>query len=66
MDNNTNINYPSFLNTLNYFSGHNHSDYSNFKGRDSICKITNLIDRGYELGYKGVAITDHEVLTGHV
>ena len=51
---------------LEFFSIHNHTDYSNFRGRDSICKTENLIDRAYYLNYKGVCITDHEALTSHV
>lgn len=45
---------------------HNHTDVSNFKNRDSICKVNKLIDRAYELGFKGIAITDHETLSMHV
>ena len=49
-----------------YTSLHNHSDYSNLRLIDSINSIEKLIDRAYELGLKGVAVTDHEALSGHV
>ena len=49
-----------------YFSIHNHSEYSNIKLLDSINKIPMLFDRAIEIGLKGFALTDHEVLSGHV
>lgn len=49
-----------------FFSIHNHTDVSNFKNRDSLCKVDKLIDRAYELGFKGLAITDHEALSNHI
>ena len=49
-----------------YTSLHNHSDYSNLRLIDSINTVEGLIDRAYELGLKGVAITDHETVSGHV
>lgn len=45
---------------------HDHSDYSNLRLVDSIDKIKNLIYRSVELGHKGIAITDHESVSGHV
>lgn len=45
---------------------HCHSDYSNLRLIDCINKIPKLIDRAVELGNKGVAITDHESVSGHV
>ena len=44
------------------FSPHNHTDMSNFRLIDSICKVTSLVQRGYDIGLKGIAITDHETL----
>lgn len=41
---------------------HNHSDFSNFRLRDSINRITDLIDYSHELGHKGIAITEHETI----
>lgn len=48
---------------IGFFSGHNHSEYSNLRMRDSINKIEDMMDRAYELGYSGMAITDHESLS---
>lgn len=45
---------------------HNHDEYSNLKLTDSIAKVKQLIDRAVELGQKGVAITDHNILSAHV
>lgn len=41
---------------------HNHSDHSNYRLRDSINKIENLIDYTHQLGHKGIAITEHETV----
>ena len=49
-----------------YTSLHAHSDYSNLRLIDSINTVKTLIDRSYELGLKGIAITDHETVSGHV
>ena len=49
-----------------YTSLHNHTHYSNLRMIDSINTEETLIDRAFELGLKGVAITDHESLSGHV
>lgn len=49
-----------------YISLHNHTDYSNLRLIDSINKPNELIDYAYELGLKGIAITDHESLSSHV
>lgn len=45
---------------------HNHTECSNFKLTDSITKVEQLLDRAVELGQKGVAITDHNILSAHV
>ena len=44
---------------------HNHTEFSNLRMLDCIIKVEKLIDRAVELGMS-VAITDHEVLSGHV
>ena len=49
-----------------YTSLHNHTHYSNLRMIDSINTEETLIDRAFELGLRGVAITDHESLSGHV
>lgn len=45
---------------------HVHSDYSNIRLIDSINKILKLIQRAVEIGNHGIAITDHESISGHV
>ena len=45
---------------------HNHTHYSNIRMLDCTIKENQLIDKAIELGLKGVAITDHESLSGHV
>jgi len=49
-----------------YSSLHNHTDYSNLRLIDSINTVKGLIDGAYDLGLTGVAITDHETVSGHV
>ena len=51
---------------LSFFSTHNHSEISNYRLRDCIIRIPELIDRAIELGYSGVCCTDHEALSAHV
>lgn len=49
-----------------YVALHAHTEYSNIKIIDSINKVEELIDRAYDKGLHGVAITDHDTLSGHV
>lgn len=49
-----------------YCSVHNHTQYSNLKLRDSINRIEHLVDKAIEYGFNGLAITDHEVISGHI
>lgn len=49
-----------------FFSVHNHTEYSNLRMRDCIIKVEDAMDRAYELGYCGMAITDHESVSGAV
>ena len=51
---------------MSYFSIHNHSEYSNIRLLDAINKVSTLFNRAINLGLKGFAITDHEVLSSHV
>lgn len=51
---------------MSYVSVHNHTHYSNLRLLDCIIKPKELIDRAFELGLSGVAITDHESLSAHV
>ena len=47
----------------NFVPLHVHSDGSNVRFLDSTCKPKNLIQRAQELGFPGIAITDHECLS---
>ncbi|SNZ10023.1 DNA polymerase-3 subunit alpha [Terribacillus aidingensis] len=45
---------------------HCHSDKSNIRLLDSTNRVSDLLKTAVQLGYKGLAITDHEVLSAHV
>lgn len=45
---------------------HNHTDMSNFRIRDSIVKIEDLVERAIELNHSVLAITDHETIASAV
>lgn len=45
---------------------HVHSEYSNLRLLDSTNKIDNMIKYVSNLGQNGIALTDHESLSGHV
>ena len=51
---------------LEFMGNHNHTEISNFRLKDCIVKIPDLINRAIELDYAGVSITDHEALSGHI
>ena len=51
---------------LDRFETHSHTEYSNLRLVDSINKPELLIDRAIELGLRGIALTDHECLSGHI
>ena len=46
------------------FEVHSHSEFSNIRLLDCINKIPTLINRAIEIGLCGIAITDHECLSG--
>lgn len=48
------------------FETHAHSHYSNIRLLDAVAKPEDLIVTAANLGYKGIALTDHETLSGHV
>ena len=52
------MNYPGSL--------HNHTDFSNFRLRDSINTVETLIDRAIELGHSVLAITEHETVSSAI
>lgn len=45
---------------------HNHTHYSFPTGRDGLSKPEDIAKRVQELGYSAVAVTDHDVVAGHV
>lgn len=45
---------------------HNHLDYSNLRLLDCIVSVDELVETAVEMNYHGVAITDHESVSGHV
>ena len=45
---------------------HTHTDVSNIRLLDSINSVGELIQTAWDIGLKGLAITDHEVLSNHV
>ena len=45
---------------------HVHTEYSNIRLVDSINKVENVIDRAIELDLAGIAITEHEALSGSI
>ena len=51
---------------MSYTSLHNHTDYSNIRMLDSINQLPLVFERAKELKLNGVAITDHETLSGHI
>lgn len=48
------------------FETHSHSYYSNLRLIDSINRPEDMILKASELGYCGIALTDHEALCGHI
>ena len=45
---------------------HQHSDYSNARGSlYCILKVSETVDLALELGLNGIALTDHDILSGH-
>ena len=49
-----------------YTSIHNHSEFSNLKLIDSINKVEDVIQYAFDLGLNGVALTDHDCISGHI
>lgn len=57
--------YKDWLRDESQFPGslHCHTCYSNLKFRDSINRISNLIDYAIELGHEVIAITEHDTVS---
>lgn len=51
---------------VDFFECHAHTEYSNLRLPDCINKVENLILQAKNKGLKGIAITDHESLSGHI
>ncbi len=51
---------------MKFYSIHNHDYGSNIKLLDSISRPKDLVNKAIELGFNGLAITNHEVLSTHV
>lgn len=51
-----------------YFNNHNHTEYSNalLGFPDVINRVPDLIQRAYDLGLSGIAITEHEGISSHI
>ena len=49
-----------------YFDCHTHTMYSNIRLLDCINRPKDLINKAIEFGLSGIAITDHECLSGHL
>lgn len=53
---------------MSYFNNHNHDDWSNpsLGFPDVLCSTEELIQRAYDIGLRGISITNHESLSGVV
>ena len=51
---------------MSYFNCHSHTHYSNIRLLDCINRPKDLINKAIDLGLTGIAITDHECLSGHI
>ena len=51
---------------MSYYNLHVHSEYSNIRFLDSTNRLKDLINKAISLNLKGVAITDHECVSGWV
>ena len=51
---------------MSYFNCHAHTMYSNIRLLDCINRPDKLIEKAYEMGMSGIAITDHECLSAHM
>lgn len=51
-----------------YFNNHNHTEYSNalLGFPDVINKVSELIQRAYDIGLLGITITEHEGISSHL
>ncbi len=61
-----NMSMEEFLKQQIFMGIHNHTHYSNLRLRDSIIKIPDLIDTAIKLNHRGINISDHEAISGHI
>lgn len=55
-----------FSKSLEWSNNHNHTEISNYRLKDCIIRIEDLVSHSAALGYKGVCCTDHEALSAHI
>ena len=48
------------------FSIHCHSDHSNYRLRDALCKVKDVIEYHHECGHIGCVLTEHETIGSHL
>ena len=58
--------WEKWLSETGYFGNHNHTEYSNLRLKDCNMKVGALIEQAQKLGLKGISITDHECISGHI
>lgn len=51
---------------MGFYSLHNHTQYSNIRFLDSINRAGEMINKAIQLGFGGIAFTEHEALSGGV
>lgn len=61
-----NLSIEEFLKQKIYYGIHNHSDYSNIRLRDALCTVEDLINTSILKGHRGINLSDHECLSGHI
>lgn len=49
-----------------YFSCHNHTEFSNLRIIDSINRFDRMVDYAWDLNLSGLALTDHDCLSGTI
>ena len=54
------------MNKRDYFSVHVHSEYSNLKVIDSTNRFSRVMDYAWDIGLSGVAMTDHDCISGAI
>lgn len=55
-----------FSSKLKWSDNHCHTEISNYRLKDCIIRIEDLVKYSASLGYNGVCCTDHEALSAHI